>query len=189
MKTKLIALALLSLTLVAQAANLTPGVNPPPSVSLSWDASVPGTDPIDGYRLYYGTASGQYTNFVQLGGVVTNYTFVYPTRGTMYYFVATSTALGLESLPSNEVNRAAKTPPGSPGMKPPVTLTVQSKSASDPSAQWATLLDLALPSDASNQQYRTKLTLVVNDTAPQLVSPQVRALRALHAIPQPPAPK
>ncbi len=190
MKTKLIALALLGLTLVAQAANLTPGVNPPPSVQLGWTPS-PDTN-VDGYILYSGPSSHNYTNAIILPAGTTNYTATGLTRGVACFFVVTATAAGLESDPSNEISYTPRNKPAPPGqMKPPVTLVVQSKSMTDPNALWVDQETIQVPTgDGSGIALRVKLgpalTLI---EAPQLASPQVRALRALNAVPQPPAPK
>lgn len=55
-----------------------------------------------GYRVYYGPASGTYTNVVAVGNV-TNAVVAGLTAGRKYYFAATSyNLLGLESEFSNE---------------------------------------------------------------------------------------
>jgi hypothetical protein len=73
---------------------------PPQSATLAWDPS-PGTN-IAGYYLYYGGATGSYTNRfnagLTTGGVVSNLA-----AGRTYYFAATAyTSAGLESDYSNE---------------------------------------------------------------------------------------
>ena len=72
-----------------------------PDSTLAWD---PSTDPsVTGYRLYYGTASGSYTQQVDVGN---SSTAPLPnlTPGTTYYFVVTAyDASNVESVPSNEV--------------------------------------------------------------------------------------
>jgi hypothetical protein len=75
------------------------------SVSLAWDADS-GTD-IAGYRLYYGCASGIYTNNVDVGNVTTA-TVSGLANGLTYYFAATAyDTLGLESIYSPEVSYTA----------------------------------------------------------------------------------
>jgi hypothetical protein len=74
---------------------------PPKSVTLAWDPSVPSTG-IAGYFIYYGGATGSYTNLVDVGlatnGVVSNLV-----AGTTYYFAVTAhDSSGLESDFSNE---------------------------------------------------------------------------------------
>lgn len=74
---------------------------PPVSVKLTWDPSVPDTD-VAGYFIYYGGATRNYANRVDVGlattGVVSNLL-----AATPYYFAATAyTSSGLESDFSNE---------------------------------------------------------------------------------------
>lgn len=70
------------------------------SVVLTWSAS---TDPnAVGYKIYYGGASGDYTNVIEAGNV-TAYTVSGLSGGTTYYFSATTvSASGQESPFSNE---------------------------------------------------------------------------------------
>ena len=72
------------------------------SVTLAWNAS---TDPgVAGYNVYYGGASGAYTNELCAGNA-TNATISGLVEGTTYYFAATSyVASGLESPFSSEVS-------------------------------------------------------------------------------------
>ena len=72
------------------------------SVKLGWN---PCTDPcIAGYNIYYGVASGTYSNKVVLG-VTTNATISGLIEGTTYYFAATAfNVAGVESLFSNETS-------------------------------------------------------------------------------------
>ena len=72
------------------------------SVSLAWD---PSTSPnVAGYNIYYGPACGTYTNKISVGNV-TSATIPGLTEGACNYFVVRAyDALGLESLPSNEVS-------------------------------------------------------------------------------------
>jgi hypothetical protein len=105
--------------------------NPPPVVQLTWDL-VPGMT----YNLYYGVGSGAYTNKVAVGA--TNYaTVVLPARGVTYFFAATAVADGLESDFSQEVSFRPAQPPSPPtGMRPPIVLSLQWKSAAN-DAEWA----------------------------------------------------
>jgi hypothetical protein len=71
-------------------------------ISLAWNASTEQS--VTGYRLYYGTASGVYTESIDVGASTT-YTVQSLTNGTRYYFVVKAyTAAGLESAASNQVN-------------------------------------------------------------------------------------
>ncbi len=77
------------------------------SVALAWDGS-PSPE-VTGYRVYYGGASGNYTNSVVVGNVTTN-TVPALTSGATYFFaVIAFDANGLESTFSNEI---AYTVPG-----------------------------------------------------------------------------
>src|ERR1700690_446584 len=71
------------------------------SVTLAWNAS---TDPnVAGYNVYYGGASGAYTNEICAGNA-TNATISGLVEGTTYYFAGTTyAALGVESPFSSEV--------------------------------------------------------------------------------------
>jgi hypothetical protein len=89
------------------------------SVTLAWDANTqPG---IAGYRLYYGTASGNYPYKSEVGNATTT-TVSNLTVGQTYYFVVTDfNTTGLESLPSNEVAYTAVAVQNNP---PTVSLAV-----------------------------------------------------------------
>ena len=79
------------------------------AMTLNWVAPTTYTDgtPLTnllGYKLYYGTSAGNYTNSITLGNVIT-YTFTNLANGT-YYFTATAfDNAGVESAPSNEVSK------------------------------------------------------------------------------------
>ncbi len=83
-------------------ATLSYAQTPLASVSLAWNpSSDPGTV---GYKLYYGTSSGNYTGSVNVGGATTT-TLPALKPGATYYFVVTAyNAFGIESLPSNETS-------------------------------------------------------------------------------------
>jgi len=71
------------------------------SVSLAWDPN--SETNLAGYVIYYGTASGQYSNSNNVMNT-TNTTVAGLLNGVMYFFVVTAyDASGLESDPSNEV--------------------------------------------------------------------------------------
>jgi Fibronectin type III domain len=78
------------------------------SVVLTWN---PSADPdVVGYKIYYGTASQNYTN-VAVEGEVTNATISGLAYGTTYYFAATTyDDSGNESLYSNEATFSVPTP-------------------------------------------------------------------------------
>lgn len=72
------------------------------SVTLGWD---PNTEPdISGYRLKFGTASGSYSQTVNVGNV-TSTTIANLNIGNTYFFTVTAVnTLGVESIPSTETS-------------------------------------------------------------------------------------
>ena len=76
----------------------------PYSLKLAWNASTsPG---VTGYRVYYGSSSGNYTNSLTVGNVTTA-TVSGLTAGVTYYFAVTGTdTTGLESPFSNQATYA-----------------------------------------------------------------------------------
>lgn len=78
------------------------------SVTLAWDASPDAS--VTGYRIYFGPASGAYTNSVAVGNV-TNATVTSLKAGAIYYFAATAhDGSGLESAFSNETSYTPPVP-------------------------------------------------------------------------------
>lgn len=72
------------------------------SVSLAWDPSE--STNVVAHRVHYGTASGNYSSSTNLGNQTTA-TISGLQAGTTYFFVVTALDdIGMESLPSNEVN-------------------------------------------------------------------------------------
>jgi hypothetical protein len=72
------------------------------SVTLAWQSS-PSTN-ATGYRVYYGPASGNYTNSVLIGNVTTN-TVSGLAGGVTYYFAITTVATGGKESPfSNQIS-------------------------------------------------------------------------------------
>ncbi len=108
----LLALAILTLAVVpAQAVDPIAGTS---SLPLVWDAN---TEPdLAGYRLYWGKASREYTNHVDVGNV-TVYDLELP-DGTWYIAATAYDRHQLESLYSNELQEEIDTiPPGPPTLK------------------------------------------------------------------------
>ena len=87
------------------------------TISLAWDATTtknngsPLTDTdLAGYRVYYGTSAGIYTQSIYVGNVTT-YTLTGLVAGQTYYINVTAIDTANppdESAPSNEVSGAAK---------------------------------------------------------------------------------
>ncbi len=92
-----LALALGCLTFLTQISSFAAG-----SVTLAWDAS-PDASAV-GYRIYYGPASGVYTNSATVGNVTTA-VLTNLVNGSTYYFAATAyNSVGEESPFSNETS-------------------------------------------------------------------------------------
>ncbi len=87
------------------------------SVTLAWNPSI--STNVVGYNIYYGPASGVYTNSISVAGATaTNATITGLAQGALYYFAATaSDALGDQSPYSNEAtylvpsSSSSNTPP------------------------------------------------------------------------------
>jgi hypothetical protein len=80
------------------------------SVTLAWNRS--SDTNVAGYNVYYGGASGAYTNEISAGSA-TNATISGLVQGTTYYFAATTySSLGVESSFSSEVSYTVPIPPG-----------------------------------------------------------------------------
>jgi hypothetical protein len=85
---------------------------PPPAsgtapATLSWDPpkdSAGNVVTVDGYRVHYGTASGQYTQSVEVSNVLTH-AVTGLASGKRWYFAVTSVKGGAESVYSNEVSK------------------------------------------------------------------------------------
>jgi len=80
------------------------------NATISWVPPTQNTDgsgvgPLSGYRIYYGTASQQYTTTISVSNAgLTTYVIDGLNVGTTYYFAVTAvTAAGIESAPSPEV--------------------------------------------------------------------------------------
>jgi Bacterial Ig domain/Fibronectin type III domain len=102
------------------------------SVSLLWDAN--SDRDVVGYRVYYGTSSGNYSHSNDVGNV-TGTTISNLTAGQTYYFVVTDyDTAGLESLPSNEVAYSvpSATPTPTPAPTPSPTPTLNRESGVTP---------------------------------------------------------
>jgi Fibronectin type III domain len=72
------------------------------TVTLAWDRSPDGG--VNGYRVYYGATSGNYTNSVVVGNVTTNKVSGLSSGVTYFFAITANTAGGLESAFSNEIS-------------------------------------------------------------------------------------
>ena len=154
--------------------------NPPPSVSLTWNANVESD--LAGYKIYWGAVSGGYTNRITVG-LVTDLVFTNLVRGQKVYFAATAyNAVGLESTFSNEISYTAPMVPAAPGLKPIVVLTVQSspKSASPVWTDYTNAPAVALLPEDEQKYFRLQIASVNNTPAAKAAAPAKRV------IPMPP---
>ncbi len=79
------------------------------SATLSWDAPTTNTDGtpltnLAGYKIYYGTSSGNYTRIIDVGNVTTS-VINNLAPGTYYFTTTAYDASGIESDYSNEVSK------------------------------------------------------------------------------------
>ena len=131
------------------------------SVVLAWDASPDAS--VTGYRVYYGVASGDYTNSAVVGNVTTA-TFANLVEGVTYYFSATAyDSSGVESPFSNETSYSV---PVAGANLPPTLNALSAVSISeDAISQSVTLAGI---SDGETIQSQT-LTVTATSSNPSLI--------------------
>ncbi len=79
------------------------------SVTLGWSNS-PSPSVVE-HRIYYGVASGTYTNYLAVPVPTSSTTVSNLVAGTRYYFTCIASDGTSEAVPSNEVNTALKPAP------------------------------------------------------------------------------
>jgi hypothetical protein len=157
-------------------------VSPGQSVTLAWNR---GTNSgIAGYNLYYGGASGDYTNVIS-GNGATSVTIYGLIPGATYYFAATSYSLsGAESDLSGEVSYTVPAPLSSEvSSAAPTTLSSQVSSAVP--AALSSEVSSAVPAPLSSEvpsAAPAPLSSQVSSTAPAPLSSEVSS-----TVPAPPA--
>jgi len=131
------------------------------SVTLAWDASPDAS--VVGYKVYYGPASGSYTNSATVGNV-TNATLTGLVNGATYFFAATAfNAQGDESVFSNE---ATYTVPGTSTNQPPTLNVIPNLTLSEDAAvQTVNLAGISSGSVTETQA----LTITVVSSNPDLI--------------------
>ena len=128
------------------------------SALFTWDPSPDAS--VAGYRLYYGSSSGNYSQSVNAGNA-TQVTVSNLTAGATYYAAVTAyNTAGLESVKSNEVSFVAvnNTPPAN--VPPTVGLTSPSNGAS-----FAALANITLSATASDSDGTVAKVEFYNGTA------------------------
>src|SRR5256886_2570866 len=101
------------------------------TLTLTWQASLSSPN-IDGYRVYYGTSSGNYSQHADFLGTGTRATVVAPPAGSTYYYTAVAYKGSLESSDSNQVTKS--TPAASPTPTPTPTPTSTPDATATPTA-------------------------------------------------------
>jgi hypothetical protein len=102
-------------------------------VNLAWAPS-PSSPNIDGYRIYYGTASGNYSEHLDVG-MVTSAKVPNATSGGTYFYVVVAYKGALESPPSNEVATAGARPAPTPPLIATDTPTLGATPAPGPTPE------------------------------------------------------
>lgn len=115
-----LAAALLSLVALPSAAPAALSGNPPPSITLVWNAN-PEPE-LTGYKVYYGTTSGVYTQTVDVGKVTTITLSDLVADVPLFSVVTAYDADGLESPPSEEISFTVTAPPSAVLTMEPITL-------------------------------------------------------------------
>ena len=92
---------MLSVALLHSPRTAFSAVAPDPSVTLAWNASASAD--ATGYRIYYGAASGNYTNSIMVGNATSNSVSGLLVGATYYFTVVAYNSIGLESIFSNEI--------------------------------------------------------------------------------------
>jgi hypothetical protein len=90
------------------------------TLTLTWQSSASSPD-VDGYRVYYGTSSGNYTQHVDVLGTGTRATVANAPSGITYYYAVVAFKAGVESTPSNEVTSSLQSATPTPTPTPSPT--------------------------------------------------------------------
>ena len=130
------------------------------SVTLAWN---PSTDPtVAGYNLYYGGASGNYTNTLSAGNA-TNLTVSGLVEGTTYYFAATTySSSGVQSPFSNEVSYSV--PTNTVAVNHPPTLNPINNLTINENAGLQTVNLYGITSGAANENQTLTVTATSGNT-------------------------
>jgi hypothetical protein len=130
------------------------------SVTLAWNRST--NTIVTGYKVYYGGASGTYTNMVNAGSA-TNATVSGLVQGTTYYFAATSyAASGMESPFSSAVS--CLVPPDVPIVNQPPTLNALGGLTINSNTGPQTVNLTGITSGASNEVQTLTVTATSSNT-------------------------
>lgn len=167
----------------AHAAPFLQPTNPTPVVTLQW---TPAQGSVTS-KLYWGTASGQYTNAVTVTNAAlpgpTTATVSLATKGIAYYFAATDVSSnGLESaFSTNEVTYTPMLPPAPPTMGTPLIVTVQTKT-SPLDFMWTDLFNESIDPGNTNGMFRLQIAQSSGNSG------QLKQVKRT-TVPPPPLPK
>ena len=130
------------------------------NVTLAWN---PSSDPtVVGYNIYYGGASGNYTNTLSAGNA-TNITVSGLVQGDTYYFAATTyNSSGVQSPFSNEVSYSV--PTNSTAINQPPTLNPINNLTINENAGLQTVNLYGITSGAANQNQVLTITATSSNT-------------------------
>ena len=130
------------------------------SVTLAWN---PSTDPtVVGYNIYYGGASGNYTNTLSAGNA-TNLTVSGLVAGDTYYFAATTyNSSDVQSPFSNEVSYSVPTN-SVPGNQPPTLNPINNLTLNE-NAGLQTVTLSGITSGAANENQTLTVTATSSNT-------------------------
>jgi hypothetical protein len=131
------------------------------NLTLAWD---PNPDPnVVGYKIYFGSASGGYTNVIS-AGMATTLTLSNLVEGTSYFFAATDYASdGLESDYSSEVTATLPVP----ATNRPPTIDALANRALNENAAMQTVALSGITSGATNEAQT--LTVTATSSNPSLI--------------------
>lgn len=129
------------------------------NITLAWDASA--TTNVVGYNLYYGAASGSYSNQISAGNATT-VTISNLVQGTTYYFAATAVdSFAFESDYSAEISTTIPIPNQPPTLAPLADITINENASSQ------TVNLTGISSGASNELQT--LTVTATSSNPSLI--------------------
>jgi len=138
------------------------------SITISWQAPTVNADgtaltDLEGYKVYYGTASRGYSSSVD-AGYTTSYQINDLTEGSTYYFAITAyDAIGNESGYSNELIKSIPLPPPPP--EPAISVTDSAGASSDLSIPFGNVTEGSTLNHTVTVSNPGNVTLVVGTIA------------------------
>jgi hypothetical protein len=146
-------------------------------VNLAWAPS-PSSPNIDGYRIYYGTSSRNYSEHLDVG-MVTSAKVPKATNGGSYFYVVVAYKGALESPPSNEVATASARSTPVPTLIATDTPSPDGNPTPKPSPESGTTP--ASPASVPASAAESTQSLMASDAAPA-ATPTLRFQRRLQRL-------